>query len=180
MKAKTVTGSFIGPRSSNVEQDRDTWTTPRDIARALGPVWLDPCSNPRSKIQATKTFMLDRGQDGLELARYVPRDPPAPVFINPPYSRQQVIRWVNAYGRTRFVFLLRFDPSTEWFRRLLLVSSAICVPLERVAFDPPPGIVLANDNHNNPFPHALYYRDAADVTPAMKRLCTVLLTENKK
>ncbi len=168
--------SFIAARapSDDDDVDRDTYTTPRWLTRAIGPVWLDPCSNIYSKVQAERTFRLDRGQDGLKLARYVPRNPPGIVFVNPPYSRGQVLKWIRAYRHTRFVFLLRHDPSTKWFRELFEASSALVHPFDRINFDPPPGTPKADGNHNNPFPHSLCARDEADISAALRKISMVL------
>lgn len=155
--------------------DRDTWTTPPWLTRAIGPVWMDPCSNERSTVDARMTFQLARGQDALVLARYVPRRPPGLVFINPPYSRGQVIRFVRAFVHTRFMFLLRHDVSTMWFRELYAATSVILQPWQRVNFIAPPG--LAHKTHNNPFPHSLFVRDERDVSRELRELCAVIRPE---
>ncbi len=148
--------------------DRDTWCTPKWLADALGHWEIDPCSNSRSHVQADERFDLSRGQDGLNaLVAGVYR-----VFINPPYSRGQVIRWVNAYKHTRFCFLLRFDPSTEWFDELMRHTAVVAVPNRRVNFEPPPGV----ESSSNPFPHGLFYADEDDATDEIRRLCFVMRT----
>lgn len=147
------------------EPDRSTWCTPEALAIKLGPWNLDPCSNERSHIIAAKTFDLDRrGQDGLRLARYVSRSTRA--FINPPYSRGMVEQFVDAYAHVAFCFLLRFDPSTEWFRKLIARTELVLVLADRINFEPPPGVV-PHHKMSNPFPHALFYRRACDATPAV-------------
>lgn len=154
------------------EPDRSTWVTPIDLARKLGPWDLDPCSNERSHIIARKTFDLERrGQDGLRLARFVSRD--TRTFINPPYTRGQVELWVDAYAHVRFCFLVRFDPSTEWFRKLISRTEIVLVLHDRINFEPPPGVV-PHHKMSNPFPHACLVRDERDVTPALRNLCYVL------
>jgi hypothetical protein len=170
--------------------DRDTWTSPPLIADMIGPVWLDPCSNERSIIQAVKTFDLARGQDGLALSRYVnrydpktahaiPRDAPGGlVFLNPPYSRGNVPRWVDAYLHTRFCFLLRVDTSTAWWSTLWRRVELVCVPTVRVNFTPPPG-VEPHHATSNPFPHALLLRRAEDATPMMLEQCYVMTPKRK-
>ena len=98
---------------------RDSWCTPAWIAEAIGKFDLDPCSNARSHIRATRRLSLEDGDDGLDenwlLSPFVVAAPR--TFVNPPYSKGQVERWIAAYGHTRFCFLLRFDPSTQWFAR---------------------------------------------------------------
>jgi len=149
-----------------VDPDRDAWVTPLWIADAVGPWDLDPATNERSYIKAAKTFMLDRGQDGIALARYVGKN--TRCWINPPFSRGQVIKFVRAYRHTNFCFLLRLDYSTEWFAELEPHVGRILVPKnQRVAFDAPPGAVASS----TPFPHGLLYKRAEDVTPAIRALC---------
>lgn len=151
-------------RNEGAEADRDSWTTPAWITVALGPFDLDPCSNPRSLVLAHRTFELARGEDGLALASGV--DSESRVFINPPYSSGQVIRWAQAYAHTRFCFLLRFDPSTAWFRFLYQRSGVVCVPRKRVNFDPPPGVKA----FSNVYPHALFFARLEDASEQIKRL----------
>jgi hypothetical protein len=157
---------------SAIEPDRDTWTTMQKWADAVGDVELDPASNERSLIHARRTFDLSRGQDGLTLARFVSRS--TRVFCNCPYSRGQVIRWVTAYRHTRFTFLLRFDVSTDWWEELWPYVSALCLPKERMEFDPPPGVDRVP---GSPFPHAFLYANADDITAAMRAACYVVTKE---
>lgn len=72
------------------------------------------------------------------------------------------------YGHTRFVALLRLDTSTVWFQQLWDLVEVIMVPKrDRLEFVPPPGVKASS----NPFPHGLFYKRAADVTPAIQELC---------
>lgn len=170
---------FIGGMADDDDDgvDRDAWTTPPWITDALGPVWLDPCSNEFSTVRAKMTFRLDRGQDGIALARLVPRNPPGLVWINPPYSRGMVLAFVRAYRHTRFAFLVRHDTSTEWFAELYNATRYVLQPLRRVNFVPPPGLVTASGHHNNPFPHSIMMSDERDVTPALRAICAVMKPE---
>src|SRR5690606_30225668 len=81
--------------------------------------------------------------------------PSARTFINPPYSRGAVVRWIRHWRHTRFCFLLRWDPSTRWFEELLPHCTHVWFPPRRINFEPPPGV----KSSSNPFPHALYLRD---------------------
>jgi hypothetical protein len=146
--------------------DRDTWCTPKWLARAVGPFDLDACTNSRSHVDALQSCSLERGVDGLAFAPTVPSF--WRVWINPPYSAGQVIRWVRAYQHTRFCFLVRLDPSTEWFAELYAASEVLMVPRgRRIDFEPPPGVKASS----NPFPHVLAYADHRDVTPAIEAMC---------
>lgn len=140
--------------------DRDTWCTPKWLADAVGPVFLDPCSNERSHIRAEHSNVWDGvagsvtdglGRAGLAGMCPIPVDA-EPIFINPPYSRGQVIRWVERWRDYNAIFLVRWDPSTEWFRSLMeRVSWVWFATASRINFEPPPGVVASS----NPFPHAL-------------------------
>lgn len=144
--------------------DRDQWCTPLWIARAVGAWDLDPCSNDRSHITARRAFRLDRGQDGLSLARYVKRS--SRVWVNPPYS--DVTPWVLGYGHTRFCFLVKFDPSTRWCRELIARTTLILFPRRRrVAFEPPPGVT----GMSNQFPHGLFFARPEDAAPEIRSFC---------
>lgn len=154
--------------------DRDTFCTPRKLARAVGEVDMDPCSNERSHVLARRTFRLDRGQDALVLAKYVSLW--WLLYINPPYSRGSVSAFVNAFCHHRFIFLLRFDASTDWFQRLYDRTERIAFPRDRTDFEPPPGVVTTP---GNPFPHALFYAHAEDVTAEIHAMCYVVDTGNR-
>lgn len=150
---------------SGSKEGRDSWCTPKWLAEVIGRVDLDPCSNPRSRIDAATTLMLEYGDDGLASEpgnyyiggrRALSRAKPyVRTFINPPYARGEVIKWIRHYRHTRFIFLLRFDPSTDWFAELAPHCTHIWVPSRRINFEPPPGV----KSSSNPFPHALYLRD---------------------
>lgn len=154
--------------SVDIEIDRDTWCTPKWMTDALGQWDLDPCANERSHVQAKEYFELERrGEDGLVLASTVSKK--SRVFLNPPYS--SVRPWIDAYAHTRFCFLLKFDPSTKWFARLLELTEVVLLPRgTRVQFEAPDGVppemAIAN-----PFPHALFYARDEDVSDAIRELC---------
>lgn len=128
---------------------------------------LDPCSNGRSHIQADHKCDLQLGGDGLYQGAHEEGpgwyhrgktlghvDTKHTVFVNPPYGRNDVIKWVEHYRHTRFIFLLRWDPSTRWFSGLLPYCTHVWFPSRRINFEPPPGV----KSSSNPFPHALYLR----------------------
>ena len=109
------------PGTKSAENPKDTWCTPAWLAEAIGKWDLDPCSNSRSHVRAARRFALEDGDDGLAY-----RETPLSlrVFVNPPYSRGQVAKWVARYGTRHFAFcfLVRLDPSTAWFRALYRAS----------------------------------------------------------
>lgn len=167
------------------DSDRNAWCTPRWIAEALGDFDLDPCTNERSHIRAAHACMVERGDDGLCLNGnpgdfFTRAGGPATaetdwrVYINPPYERGAVQRFVAHYKHTRFTFLLRLDPSTDWFDELYAATAVILIPKgDRVEFEPPPGVEASK----NPFPHGLFFARAADVPEALLDRCYVWRVE---
>lgn len=160
---------------SGDKDGRDSWCTPLWLAELMGWFDLDPCNNARSHILHRFWCSLEDGGNGLvedngdgifgpgcfagrckdqfdgELqTNYAPRS--WRVFINPPYARGQVKRWVRHYSHTNFVYLLRWDPSTDWFAELMKHTKYVWFPNRRINFEPPPGV----KSSSNPFPHALY------------------------
>ncbi len=150
--------------------DRDSWCTPGWLVDLIGHVDLDAASNERTMVDAEQYCRVDEGDDGLwdamgtgayrVLGGRIPQrcGPETRVFINPPYSRGQVVRWVKHYRDTQFIFLLRWDPSTEWFAELYPYCTHVWFPDRRINFEPPPGV----KSSSNPFPHALYLRDPSE------------------
>lgn len=131
---------------------RGTFCSPAWLAALIGKVDIDPCSNERSHIDATHRFSLATPEDdGLEVAARV--SPAAKSYVNPPYNDGEVIKWVRAYRHTDFMFLLRFDSSTEWFAELLQETRYLWFAYRaRIDFEAPAGV----ETSSNPFPHALY------------------------
>lgn len=156
--------------SAEPEIDRNTWCTPKEWAERLGQWDLDPCGNERSHIEAVRELRLDeRGEDGLFFANQF--DSETRAFINPPYARGQVIQWVNAYAHTRFCFLLKFDPSTDWFAELMRHTAVVMIPRgERIEFEPPVG-VPPEKAVGVQFPHAFFYAREADISDEMRAAC---------
>lgn len=148
---------------------RDSWCTPLWLVDLLtggrdGLFDFDPCSNPRSHALARDRLTQEDGGDGL-LDEHPPGTyldaggifrvlPSARVFVNPPYSRGQAIRWIRHWQHADFTFLLRWDPSTAWWREIMRHTACVWFPDRRIQFEPPPGIA----GRNNPFPHALYFK----------------------
>lgn len=154
-------------RDAGTSPDRDSWCTPKWLADALGSFDLDPCSNARSHIDAIYSYQLERSEDGLKLLTSKWMDASSvKTFINPPYSSGQVMRWAQAYAHTRFCFLVRFDPSTAWYRFLYQRSGLVCVPRKRVNFEPPPGVKA----FSNVYPHVLFFARLEDASEQIKRL----------
>lgn len=156
--------------------ERGAWCTPKPIADAVGPWDLDSFSNQRSHIISTERCMLERGDDGFGNGRpgsyriagegLKHADASTRFWGQPDYGF--VLRAVKHYAHTSFCFLLRLDPSTEWFDELFLHSSLILIPRgDRIEFDPPPDVEASS----NPYPHGLFYAHAKDATEQIRALC---------
>lgn len=162
---------------------RGSYCTPKKYAYAVGSWDLDPFSNPRSHIVAARRCMLENGGNGLldatAAGSYVAVDGQGVstvseamagtrVWIQPPY--ELVLEALAHYAHTRFCALLRLDPSTRWFAALWPLTACIAIPLgERIEFEGPPDV----ETSANPYPHAFYYRDERDITPAIRSLCVI-------
>lgn len=150
-------------------EDRSTWCTPSKITAAIGPVHLDPCGSARGTVQSVTTWLIERGEDGLDPARIATIEPRSLIYINCPYKRGAALAWIRAYaGFAGSMFLLRLDPSTEWFRTLIATHPVMWIPGERVNFEPPPGV----RSSSNPYPHALFMTDVAAESVMRRRLAT--------
>jgi hypothetical protein len=164
-------------RGKSGDVARGGWCTPKPLAEAVGRWELDPFSNERSNIDCDAECILELGDDGFGRERekragegwyyraatgFGRAYPDTRVWLQPDYSFVQ--RAIDHYGHTRFCALLRFDPRTDWFRRLYVRCQLVCV-LWDINFEPPPGVEAST----NTFPHALFYRRFEDATPAALR-----------
>lgn len=95
----------------------DAFCTPRWLAKILGQYDVDPCSNPRSWIDAIWSYMLELGHNGLK-HRWM-----GSAFVNWPYSgpmpwAQKGIHEMSIGNCTELVVLAKLDPSTEWWAEI--------------------------------------------------------------
>lgn len=125
-------------------KDRNPWSdafcTPLWLAKLLGRFDFDPCSNPRSHIDADWSFMRELGHDGLKM-RWLGRG-----FENWPYSdpmpwAEKSIHEMMVGHCTELVVLCKLDPSTEWWK--VITQNVLGVVDrwdfdERIAFDEHP------------------------------------------
>jgi len=123
---------------------KDNWTTPLQVKELLlqytggRPVYLDPCSNPDSIIEATIEWYGPHvgGTDGLVTPWPIP--PGELCFVNNPYSATQIwARKCNDEGqRTRgsIICLIPGDTSTAYFQRYLTQAASRCFWNTRMKF----------------------------------------------
>lgn len=182
-KAEVKLAQKRNVRGKNGEEARGAWCTDRITAAAVGPWDVDPFSNPRSHIVSTERCMLEDGGDGFgdgtpgsyrcgatgELKRATED---TRLWGQPDYSF--VTKAFEHYQHTRWCWLLRFDPRPAWMKRIYR-QSALVIVLWDCNFEPPPGVVPSSST----FPHALYYRNAADATPAILRRGIAWRTGNR-
>ncbi len=116
----------------------DAQCTPRDLALELGTFSLDPCSSPRSHIQSLHSYQLERGENGLEL------DWRGSVYCNPPYSNP--MPWVERLRehRNAWCALVKLDPTTKWWQRLIGRCDAWAPFRKRLAYERPGNCGSAN------------------------------------
>lgn len=110
--------------------DSDSWCTPRDLAADLGAFDIDPCSNARSHIAATRALTLANGDDGLT-AVWV-----GTAFVNPPYS--QPLPWCRRLAaHASWAALLKLDTTTRWFAELVACGARWAPFRARLRFERP-------------------------------------------
>jgi len=123
-----------------VVKPSDTCLSPQPVVDALLRLWpggpdLDPCAHPQQIMPAKRRVTLP--QDGLEdeWAAGGART----VFVNPPYSRGQVMRWVlraASYAfRLEVLLLVRQDTGTGWAREARRLGCSFCFATSRYHFD---------------------------------------------
>lgn len=118
------------------------WYTPKEIIEAarltMGHIDLDPASNEiAQKIVNAETYYtaetngLDKMWNGN-------------VWLNPPYASDLIGKFADKLVTERAnyrqaVVLVNNATETEWFRKIVSVSAAVCFPKGRVKFYMPDG-----------------------------------------
>ena len=107
--------------------------TPKWIIDALGPFDLDPCAAlPRPWDCAATNISEER--DGLITPWR------GLVWLNPPFHRYQVGRWINKLvAHNNGIALLHARTETEWFKPVWRRASAILFLDRRITFCKPDG-----------------------------------------
>ena len=133
--------------------EKPSWCTPHEVlyrvCLAVGPIGLDPCSNPQSIVGAAIEWSLENGDDGLA----APWRGLGPVYVNCPYARGEMAQWADkmalegALG-TEVIGLVPARVDTGWFRPLWC-ADAICFWHGRIRF--------LGASSGAPFPSALAY-----------------------
>lgn len=131
---------------------RKDWCSPDEelaLVRAMGPIGLDPCSNPASRVAAVVECMLERGENGLARSwRGV-----GLTFANPPYGRGEIEQFTakaardfgalprDPLGDDACILLIPANTETIWYHRDCLRGDATCLRKGRIGFRLPDGTV---------------------------------------
>jgi hypothetical protein len=123
--------SFFSCDSVTHEGKTNTWFTPPEILRALGPFDLDPCTQTfRPFDTAARHICEDAGGDGLA------EEWKGRVWLNPPYGKA-IPFWLEKlanHGNGIALVFARTD--TRWGQFALSRASAVNFMKGRVAFIP--------------------------------------------
>lgn len=123
-------------------ESNDEWYTPDYIIKAvracMGGIDLDPASTEDANkiVGAKKIFTKE--DDGL--IQYWDPKIYKRVWVNPPYSRGNLInftdRFIDDLGNSKGIFLARYDSTTAWFQRMMesFVIKAMCLPKKKLFF----------------------------------------------
>lgn len=114
----------------------DDWRTPPWLLQALGVTFdVDVCASEHEDIVPARRY-IRRAEDGLA----TPWEGFA--FCNPPYS--QVARWIAKMAAHGDGIALVFNRTSErWFQEHVFPQAdALLFIAKRVAFVPPPGVVV--------------------------------------
>jgi phage N-6-adenine-methyltransferase len=114
-----------------------------DVVRAFDDIALDPCTTSSNPVGARDWYT--ESDNGLE------RPWESLSFVNPPYSRGQIIQWAEkAYEewcslrKTESIVLVPADTSTEATQLLLDTASAVAFWRKRICFAGEQGAKFAN------------------------------------
>lgn len=111
---------------SGVRETR--WLTPPSIVQALGVFDLDPCGAP-NHVLAKKTYLLENGQDGLELPWH------GRVWCNPPYGKEAepFLKKLASHGSGTALIFARTE-TRVFFEQVWGRASALLFMRGRVKF----------------------------------------------
>lgn len=99
---------------------KDLWTTPEWLMTKFMEPCYDPC--PSGREECFNGLLIDWS---------------SPSYVNPPYSKLEV--WVNKaieqqQKGVNIVMLLRVDPSTKWYKKLVEAKAHFAYFNERLYF----------------------------------------------
>lgn len=109
--------------------------TPKFIIDALGPFALDPCASVVRPWDCAR-INLTIAQNGL----YCSWHPSHSVFLNPPFDRYQVAKWIQKLAdHGNGIALVHARTETDWFEPIWAHASALLFLADRLIFCKPDG-----------------------------------------
>ena len=118
------------------------WYTPKEFIEAarsaMGSIDLDPASNDiANEVVKAETYYTAE-TNGLD------KEWTGNVWMNPPYASDLIGKFVDKLIEQRenyeqAIVLVNNATETEWFNKLISISSAVCFPKSRVKFYMPDG-----------------------------------------
>lgn len=144
--------------SLTLSSEKDEWRTPPEVFDPLNVEFAFDIDAAATAENALCSRYFTQADDGLEqdwgspivkraegcgdrLVEMVQKRPS--VWVNPPYGRGQIVRWVRkaaeSSDRATVVMLLPVDTSTEWFHRWVWPFAELRFLPERVRFVKPDG-----------------------------------------
>lgn len=119
-----------------------------DVVRAFDRIALDPCTTPDNPVGADRFYT--EADDGLNQWWQV-RPAPGIAFLNPPYSRGQLLRWADRVAvawagveGVESIMLVPADTSTEATQFMLDHANAVAFWDKRICFAGTAGAKFAN------------------------------------
>lgn len=129
-----------------------SWITPKHIIDALGPFDLDPCAAWPAPWQCAKDGYVTRGLE---------RDWHGKIWLNPPFDRYEVSKWVRKLAdHGNGIALLHARTEAEWFVPVWNKSKLILFLSDRLYFHYPDG-TRAKANSGAPACLAAFGEDCA-------------------
>lgn len=133
--------AVVGIERTKNDLGTPPWFLP--FVRRVGPIVLDPCSNPWSLVRARVELSAHRGEDGLatdwsEILRA--HGGAGLAYSNPPYGVGHLPKWaakfsLEAERDAEIVGLVPCSPDTAWWETMLDACDARCDVHRRIGFE---------------------------------------------
>lgn len=139
---KAIVQEVIKRPHVSFNSGNNEWYTPKEFIEAarsaMGSIDLDPASNDiANEIVKAETYYTVE-TNGLD------KEWTGNVWMNPPYASDLIGKFVDKLIEQRenykqAIILVNNATETEWFNKLISISSAVCFPKSRVKFYMPDG-----------------------------------------
>lgn len=113
------------------------------LVRQVAPIGLDPCTTAANHTKATRFYT--RADDGLAREWWADCKRSELIYVNPPYSRGQLVRWaakmIDGWHEfhTEIIALTPCDLGTKWSTMLFQHADAMAGWRGRISFVRPDG-----------------------------------------